>query len=182
MIPLPSKLHNLQSLPDVLDSVTHDQRIDWLQSLKRTDLSHLWHLCEHTSVTAGHFCDAQGVIVRHHGKNSLPLFTSFEKRIAITDGQMHGYNHNQGIPAWFGGPGHFVVREDGNEVLFDYTVAPLRCPDSFPRFKSNDVGTAKLVFGGMIDRVRRVSAHCTIGKAFRNGRDEKTWFALIKQA
>ena len=78
------------------------------------------------------------------------------------------------------GPGHFTVRADGDEVLFDYTELPADAPGDLPPLQPNDKGLSTLVFGGMIDRVRRVSTHCVIGRAFKSAKPMGAWFMLTK--
>ena len=62
--------------------------------------------------------------VRHFGKNSLPVFTHFEKRFCrprSTDGgpavELYGFNFQTMAPIT--GPGYFIARDAGNgsEVL-----------------------------------------------------------------
>ena len=36
--------------------------------------------------------------------------------------KLQGYNHQ--TFGWLIGPGHFTIRQDGDEVLFDYTAEP----------------------------------------------------------
>jgi hypothetical protein len=37
------------------------------------------------------------------------------------------------------------------------------------------------VYGFMVDTLRRVSLHVTIGSAARNGRDLGSWFVLVRE-
>ena len=129
------------------------------------------------------------VPVRHHGRNTLPAFTLFEKRFCRPRGQdrekpgeLWGYNHQS--TAWLTGPGYFVAREDPArpEVLIDYTRLPGGRVEGWPEQRPNDRGLARLVYGFMIDRLRRVSEHVTIGSAARHGRDLGSWFALCREA
>ncbi len=183
MIPLPSLSDSLGPITEALDAATPDARVNWMRGLGKRELKALYALAEGgDALPLEHFCDDSGAIVRHHGQNSLPVFSTFEKRFCTRAGTTQGYNHNGALVSWFSGPGHFVARQDGEEVLFDYTVLPESAPDAFPALAGNDSGTAKLVFGGMVDRVRRVSAHCTIGTAFRNGKPENAWFMLVREA
>ncbi len=182
MIPLPSLSDSLAPIAEALDAAAPDARVNWMRGLGKRELKALYELAAGQQLPLSHFCDDSGAIVRHHGQNSLPLFSTFEKRFCTRDDTMQGYNHNGALVSWFSGPGHFIARQDGDEVLFDYTVLPGSVPEDFPALAGNDSGTAKLVFGGMLDRVRRVSTHCTIGTAFRNGKPENAWFMLIRAA
>ncbi len=129
------------------------------------------------------------VPVRHYGRNTLPLFTLFEKRFCRplgadpqSPGTLWGYNH-QSMSA-FTGPGYFVAREDPAraEVLIDYREVPPDRPAGWPPLRGNDRGLGRLVYGNMVDTLRRVSEHVTIGSAARGGKDIGSWFVLCREA
>jgi hypothetical protein len=126
--------------------------------------------------------------VRHFGKNTLPLFTRFEKRFCRPPGQdaaapaeLWGYNFQTLQPVT--GPGYFTAREDDprGEVLIDYTRVPASAPPGWPAPRRNEAGLSRFVYGFMVDRLRRVSEHVTIGSAARNGRDLGSWFLLCRE-
>ena len=96
------------------------------------------------------------------------------------DGTLQGYNHQ--TLGWLTGPGHFTLSQDGDEVLFDYTVEPTTPVDAFPPLKSNTSGLSTLVYGHMVDRVRRVSTHTVIGKAFKKGKAMTAWLSWFGRA
>jgi hypothetical protein len=129
------------------------------------------------------------VAVRHYGRNTLPLFTHFEKRFARPSGadarkpdQLYGFNFQTLAPLT--GPGYFVAREDPArpEVLIDYREIPAEQPAGWPGLRSNERGLSRFVYGFMVDTLRRVSEHVTIGSAARNGRDLGSWFILCREA
>ena len=95
------------------------------------------------------------------------------------NGVLQGYNHQ--TMAWITGPGHFTLSQDEDEVLFDYTNEPEHAFDEFPPLKKNTSGISTLVYGNMIDRVRRVSQHCVIGAAFKKGKAMNAWFMLVRE-
>lgn len=121
--------------------------------------------------------------VRHLGRNTLPAFRIFEKRFCrlpnVSDA-LAGYNF-QTMSA-VTGPGYFMAREDADraEVLVDYGRLPTLRPDAWPEIRSNERGLARFVYGFMVDRLRRVSEHVTIGSAARNGRDLGSYFVLSR--
>ena len=126
--------------------------------------------------------------VRHCGKNSLPVFTHFEKRFCRPRGadpqrpeKLFGFNHQR--LARFTGPGYFVATEDprGREVRIDYADVPDTRPENWPSIRDNESGLASLVYGGMLDTLRRVSEHVTVGSAARRGRDLNSWFILCRE-
>lgn len=127
--------------------------------------------------------------VRHFGRNTLPLFTRFEKRFArprgedpSAPGRLAGFNFQTMSPLT--GPGYFVARDDAarGEVLIDYREVPTQAPDGWPPIRSNDRGLGRLVYGNMVDTLRRVSEHVTIGSAARGGKDLGSWFVLCREA
>jgi hypothetical protein len=119
----------------------------------------------------------------YEGRNSLPLFSRFQKRFTrLEDGQVIGYNHQ--LMSFVTGPGYFWVRppsgdgEHPKELLFDYTEAPPHEPPGWPAYKPNDRGLSRNVFGHMKDYVRRVARGVVVGKAYRGGVDQKAYFSL----
>ena len=125
--------------------------------------------------------------VRHLGLNTLPAFRVFEKRFCRLPGEdatgpsaLAGYNFQTMSPIT--GPGYFVAVEDPDrrEVLVDYRRLPESKPADWPRIQSNERGLARFVYGFMVDRLRRVSEHVTIGSATRKGREMGSYFALTR--
>lgn len=125
--------------------------------------------------------------VRHLGLNTLPAFRVFEKRfcrLADQDAQspsaLAGYNFQTMSPLT--GPGYFVAIDDPGrgEVLVDYRRLPEHKPDAWPEIRSNERGLARFVYGYMVDTLRRVSEHVTIGSAARKGKDLGSYFALTR--
>ncbi len=128
------------------------------------------------------------VAVRHYGRNTLPLFTLFEKRFArpreqdpAAPGRVIGFNFQTMSPVT--GPGYFVAHEDAErgEVLIDYREVPTQAPTDWPLIRPNDRGLGRLVYGNMVDTLRRVSEHVTIGSAARGGKDLGSWFVLCRE-
>jgi hypothetical protein len=126
--------------------------------------------------------------VRHFGRNTLPAFTRFEKRFcrppdedAAAPRALWGYNATRVAPLV--GPGYYVARDDAvhGEVLIDYTRIPPSAPPGWPAPKGNEGGLARFVYGHMVDRLRRVSEHVTIGSAARHGRELGSWFLLCRE-
>jgi hypothetical protein len=126
--------------------------------------------------------------VRHYGRNSLPAFKLFEKRFYRPEGadptaplELCGANFQQVSPLT--GPGYFVVVPHSNcqELCVDYRRLPERAPRGWPAIRSNERGLSRLVYGFMVDTLRRVSEHVTIGSAARHGRDLGSFFVLCRQ-
>jgi hypothetical protein len=125
--------------------------------------------------------------VRHLGRNTLPAFRIFEKRFcrlpgsdAASPGQLAGYNFQTMSPVT--GPGYFMARDDTEhgEVLVDYGRLPEARPEAWPEVRSNERGLSRFIYGFMVDRLRRVSEHVTIGSAARKGREMGSYFVLSR--
>lgn len=176
------------------DQMTHAQRVAAIRATGRREQSRLWTAVDGFAplsirdlVPASHAANQQ---VRHFGKNSLPLFTEFEKRFVRPTGQdatapseLHGYNFQEsGVATSFSGPGYFIAVDDAKraEVLIDYYRVPSVRPEGWPSIRNNERGGARLVYGFMIDTLRRVSEHVTIGHANKHGKDMSAWFILCR--
>ena len=183
----------MKELASLLDGATHDERVRWVHATSRADQRRLWQAAEGFLPLA--LADlvppqrADGETVRHFGKNTLPAFTHFEKRFCRPAGQdaqrptaLYGFNFQS--LAWLTGPGYYVAHADPvlPEVLIDYRELPPAAPVGWPPLRRNEVGAARFVYGFMVDRLRRVSEHVTIGSAARNGRDLGSWFLLTREA
>jgi hypothetical protein len=124
--------------------------------------------------------------VIHDGHNTLPIFSFFQKRFVRIEGESYpaaGYNHQSMMR--FNGPGYFVVTkgegEREGELVIDYGKIPSKKPPSWPALMGNEHGLAALVNGGMVDYLRGISTHVSIGVAFKNGKPRNQWFALVRR-
>ena len=182
----------LKELAALLDGLGHDARVTWVRSLGRADQRRLWEAAAGFLPLA--LADlvpparAAGETVRHFGKNTLPAFTHFEKRFCRPAGQdprnpatLYGFNFQ--TMSWLTGPGYYVAHADPArpEVLIDYRELPPAAPAGWPPLRRNEIGAARFVYGFMVDRLRRVSEHVTIGSAARNGKDLGSWFLLTRE-
>lgn len=122
--------------------------------------------------------------VIHEGHNSLPMFSMFQKRFARmagNDGELCGYNE-QGM-RWATGPGYFVARlsEDGQEIAIDYTALPDQKPEGWPAILPQQARLGRFVYHNMVDMLRPVSKHVTIGRAIKGGKETENYFLLCRQ-
>jgi hypothetical protein len=123
----------------------------------------------------------KGVVI-YEGRNSLPMFSRFQKRFVRMGGVVVGYNHQ--TMSFVTGPGYFVVHapsgsgEHGKELDFDYTAAPPGEPAGWPAYKPNERGLSRFVYGSMHDYVRRVARGVIVGKAYRHGVEQDAYFSL----
>ena len=179
MIPSPNQ-SNIGSISAALDSSTDVERREWLGSLKKKELSRLFELAEGTTLSLESIHGAVGDRVIHVGKNTLPVFSHFEKRICLHEGTVQGYNHQS--LKWLVGAGHFrvVPHEVPGELLFDYLWEPQTVPDGFPVAQSNRRGLSILVYGNLQDVVRKVSEHVSIGRTLMKGKPTNNYFGLCR--
>ena len=122
--------------------------------------------------------------VVHEGKNSLPLFSRFAKvfcRPKPGARELWGYNRSGALVQTSVGPGYFVAYEGpGDEVLIDYTRLPEYVPPGWPGLLPNEARLGRFVYAGMVDAVRAVSTHVSVGRAIRYGELQDTWFVLCR--
>lgn len=124
--------------------------------------------------------------VIHYGRNSLPVFTTFQKRFCRAPkdsaaNELWGYNE-QTFKS-FTGPGYFVAYNiDEGEVNIDYTRVPPKGAQGWPAVLPNSARLSRFIYNGTQDRMRGVSAHVTIGRASRAGNDMDNWFVLVREA
>lgn len=123
--------------------------------------------------------------VVHDGKNSLPVFSQFAKvfcRPKPDAQELWGYNRTGSLIEHAVGPGYFVASQGpGDEVLIDYTRLPDTKLPGWPEIASNAERLSRFVYAGMIDALRAVSQHVTVGRAIRNGKVQDNWFVLCRK-
>jgi hypothetical protein len=182
-----------RAIRDLLDGLSHAERVEAARALGRPEQRRLYaavdgflplRLVDLVPASLG-----DRAPVRHYGRNTLPAFTRFEKRFRrppgadpASPGSLWGYNHQ--ALSWLTGPGYFVAVEAPGrpEVWIDYNRVPEAHPDGWPAIRRNERGLSRFVYGFMIDTLRRVSEHVTIGSAARRGREIGSWFVLVREA
>ena len=168
-----------------LDAMDHATRLDTVRKMGKKIQQPLFHACKGREVgieaiVPADKADLSEVI--HHGKNSLPVASHFQKRFArnpTNPNELLGYNHQD--LAWLTGPGYFVAYAKDGEVAIDYTRSPEMTLDTWPPILPNERGISNLVYAHMIDYLRRVSDHVTIGRAFRKGKWTENYFLLCRE-
>jgi hypothetical protein len=180
------------SIAALLDGFSHAERVAAVRSLGRSSQRALYSAVD--GFLALQLVDlvpesvAALETVRHYGRNTLPAFTHFEKRFCRPEGEassepaaLYGFNF-QALER-LTGPGYFVAKQDPKrpEIWVDYNVVPPIHPDGWPEIRRNEVGLSRFVYGFMVDTLRRVSEHVTIGSAARKGRDVGSWFVLCRE-
>jgi hypothetical protein len=179
-------------IADFLDRLSPDERVAAVRATGRSAQRRLY------AAVAGHEAVRLADLVppgrraletvRHFGRNTLPAFTAFEKRFCRPPDEdpaaptaLWGFNAAALQPLI--GPGYYVAYEDvpHGEVLIDYTRVPPVAPPGWPALRRNERGLSRFVYGYMVDRLRRVSEHVTIGSAARRGRELGSWFLLCRE-
>lgn len=173
-------------LASILDEASPKDRVDAVLSVDGSLVGRLYELVGGQALTINDIVPPTtpaGATVTFEGRNSLPVFSRFQKRFTRTaDGLVFGYNHQPlRLAGMVTGPGYFRVLDAGapdGELLFDYTLPPPFEPSGWPAYRPNDFGASRFVFMNLNDYVRRVATGVVVGAAFRNGKDQNAYFSL----
>ena len=185
---LRSSAFDLAEVARRLDQLSPEARLAQVQGLGRSAQAILHEAAKDARkcvlddlVPAG--C-AEMTAVVHEGKNSLPMFSRFAKvfcRPKPWARELWGYNRSGSLVQTTVGPGYFVAYEGpGAEVLIDYTRVPDDAPPGWPRVLRNEARLGRFVYAGMVDALRAVSAHVSVGRAIRHGKVQDNWFVLCR--
>jgi hypothetical protein len=190
---------DLPQLSRVLDELGTEGRVWSVRQWTRAHQATLWEAVKGLRpITLDDFVPPSVeplVPVIHHGQNSLPMHTHFQKRFAkLPDatpetGDAGGGNgaklvgYNEQTLAVFSGPGYFMVHpsSEAGEVDIDYTMVPTTKPATWPTIVPNSVRLAPVIYGGMVDVMRGISSHVTIGRARRKHGWMDNWFVLVRE-
>jgi hypothetical protein len=169
-----------------LDRMTHAERMLALQGMERAQFPMLFAaVAGFAPMTLNDLVPEAArpfQAVRHIGRNSLPLFSSFEKRFYRLEKTAAVGGANFQSTSAFTGPGYFTASKAAEraEVVIDYNQIPNAAPEGWPELADNRHGIGKLVYGGMIDTLRRVSQHVSIGAAQKPGHAPSAYFVLCR--
>jgi hypothetical protein len=175
------------------ESAPHDERVAITEAIDGDGQARLW------DASAGQHVSIEEMVPRDlgplrpvifHGKNSLPLFTRFQKRfcrpaVGVERDELWGYNYQP--TAWLApltGPGYFVAYDSPGsfgDVAVDYTRIPTGRPADWPEIHDNTYRLSRFIYNGMIDYLRRVSPHLLIGRATKAGKEMPNYFLLCRQ-
>lgn len=180
---------DMDGLSAWLDGLSKEARSGEILTLNKAAQKTLWTLCAERTVAIDDLVPVGTPSlkpVRHLGKNSLPVFSRFEKRFCRIDSDPNllvGYNEGPTRPLV--GPGYFTTRlsdktERGATVI-DYTLIRSEHAEGWPTIKPNTSGMCKIVYGEMLDYMRKVSTHVTIGKAWKFGKETENYFMLLRE-
>lgn len=183
----------IQDIASHLDALDQVERLGEVFALSGVDQEHLYDgAADAPALDLDYFVPAvvaDGSEVIHHGKNSQPAFRRFQKRWcrpAGRAGELWGYNETVVRPVI--GPGYFVAHpteagggdERGALVVDYFRVPDGPTPEHWPAVKPNSKGLQKFVYDKTRDYMRRVSAHVSIGKAYRNESRVMGYFVLCR--
>jgi hypothetical protein len=180
---------DLGAVTSHLDALSSTERVAQVRAVPGKLQSRLFAAAhDHRSLSFSDFVPAdkpEREFVRHYGKNSLPLFSHFEKRFARPEPGspvLWGFNHGPLMGVI--GPGHFVMRTgpEPTELHVDYYSTPPERLDGAPPLAPNDKGISTAIYGNMIDVLRGVSEHVTIGRALKHGKETPNYFLLCREA
>jgi hypothetical protein len=180
---------DMDGLATWLDGLTNAERSAEILTLNKAAQRTLWTLCSERTVGIEDLVPVGTPSlkpVRHLGKNSLPVFSRFEKRFCRIDADPNllvGYNEGPTRPLV--GPGYFTTRlcdeADRGATVIDYTIIRTEQAEGWPKIKPNTSGMCKIVYGEMLDYMRKVSTHVTIGKAWKFGKETENYFMLLRE-
>jgi len=169
-----------------LDRLSHAERVLALQGLHRDQFPLLFALVDRFApMTLDALVPAHATPlrpVRHVGRNSLPLFSAFEKRFYRLGTKAAVGGANFQTTSFATGPGYFTASPNAErtEIVIDYNQIPELAPEGWPALSDNNHGLGRLVYGGMIDTLRKVSEHVSIGAAQKQGDPPSAYFVLCR--
>lgn len=185
---LRSSVFDIGDVARQLDALTPDARLAQVRGLSRGAQAIL-----HEAAKGARKCELEDLVpaqipprtqVVHEGRNSLPMFRRFAKVFARPKPgarELWGFNRTAGLIRSGVGPGYFVAYEGpGDELLIDYTRIPEDRLPEWPPLLRNEARLGRFVYAGMIDALRAVSTHVTVGRAIRNGKVQDNWFVLCR--
>jgi hypothetical protein len=186
---LQSEQTRLADVTEHLRKLPHDKRVEQSVELCKKSQVRLWDLAAGASeaVTLDYLVPKGAKLLEpfpFEGRNSLPMFTRFQKVFyRMPDGLLGGYN-NQKV-YWITGWGYYVAEpsaKSAKEVAVNYMKLPGEKPEGWPEIKSNTAGLSRFVYGNTIDFLRWVSEDVVIGRATKRGEiDMPNWFVLCRK-
>lgn len=172
----------------VLDELGPSGRLDTIRRFTGDHMARLYEAAKGVRpLSLAHLVpdDVEPLVgVVHRGHNSLPMFSDFAKCFCKPKdeaGILYGYNDQ--FWSWFSGPGYFVARPSTSEegaIDVDYREIPKDKPSTWPALAPNRGFGPSIVFGGMIDVIRGISEHVSIGRATRRGKVTDNYFVLSR--
>jgi hypothetical protein len=175
------------TIAHLLDEVGGEARLHAVADLGKRELAALFDAAaDNAPVTLDDLVPADTAPmteVIHDGKNSLPLFSRFQKRFcrpAAASTELYGYNEQD--MRLFTGPGYFVAScPPSSDLLIDYGRVPPEKPAGWPAILPNRARLGRFVYDGTHDLLRRVARGVSIGRALKGKRALDAWFVLVQR-
>lgn len=190
----------LEDVQQRLEALDFETRLKECMSLGKKAQKNLYRISANNPCTLEDMVPADippGVSVTLEGKNSLPIFTRFQKLFARAPGDTHAlYGFNEGFTRKFIGPGYFVAHltddaaytQDGwtqhaRSVVNYHIVPPAQedVPDGWPKIVPNTKGLQRFVYRGMNDFMRKITDDVCIGGAYKGDKDFNSYFVLVRR-
>lgn len=164
-----------------LDGLDEANRIDEIRACGAKLQAKLWKAAAGKNVSPADFVPETEQTVIYAGKNTLPVFSFFQKRFwrPESGGDIVGYNHQS--MAKFTGPGYFITElGDNGELVFNYVKNAELQPANWPRIQPNNGLIPGAVYGNMLDYNRVVSKDTVIGCATKKGKEIGQYYLLTR--
>lgn len=184
---------SIDELATALDGMSHAERLDQMYRFNGKDQAQLYEMA------AGRTCSlAEDFIPEERGKlqeiifwgkNSLPMFTHFQKRFCRPESAVDplvAYGYNEQVMKLFTGPGYFIARDAKTEdkvprVVVDYFDVPNEKVSTWPKILPNNARLSRFVYYQTRDWMWKVSTHVTIGRAKKIDNWMDNWFWLCRE-
>ena len=193
LAPLIMSAEPIEAISSYLDALSPAERLRCVQQLSKREQRVLYVRAEAAPpLSLDDFAPAHTTLqeVIHDGRNSLPIFSLFQKRFCrANDGSGRVFGYNQGATTAWIGPGYFIAKSTADHpvwrargsVIIDYYEVPAAdVVPSWPKIIPNDSGLQRLVYYKMRDFMRRVSTHVSVGIAYQNGKSLGQYFVLCR--
>ncbi|MFB6263988.1 MAG: hypothetical protein ABEL76_10255 [Bradymonadaceae bacterium] len=177
----------IEELERAFDRADHGNRVEAIRALDGARQAALFEAAEGRDATLDQLVPPDTPPLEeivHEGHNSLPVFSAFQKRFCRPSGgdaeELFGYNE-QAFRA-LTGPGYFVAGEVGGQARIDYRRLPDERLDEWPEIVPNERRLGRFVYAGTVDRMRRLSDHVTVGRAYDDDEEPMdNWFLLVRR-
>ena len=189
---------SLDALSAYLDGLAPAERLAETRTLSRRDQRRLYQRASGAKpLTLEDFVAASigpRIEVIHHGRNTLPLpapLRLFQKRFCRPEtgkGRLFGYNQSPFLRPI--GPGFFVMIPTAGKSAWEargaIVVDYYQVPDGpvaagWPEVVPNTKGLQRFVYHHTRDYMRRVSAHVTVGAAYKGEKSLDHYFMLCRE-